>query len=99
MGDEVSLKISVTSNLFKNSDGVHIQLVTDVNDLVYHKVIALEDEAVINTLTRLGWTQHKRDMIDWVGLDNILRGMRCRNEEGALELTNWIADNYETPKL
>lgn len=97
MSDEVNLKISVTSNLFKNSNGMHIQLVTSINDLVSHKVVALEDEAVIEVLKRLGWTRHKRDMIDWVGLDNILRGMRCRNEEGALELNNWIADNEETP--
>lgn len=26
-------------------------------------------------------------------LNKILRGMRARNEEGSLELTNWIADN------
>ncbi len=31
--------------------------------------------------------------VDWSGLDKILRGMRARNEQGSLELTNWIADN------
>lgn len=33
------------------------------------------------------------DAVDIVGLKNILRGMRARNEEGALYLTNWIADH------
>lgn len=35
-------------------------------------------------------------MVDWNSLESILRGMRSRNEQGALELTNWIADN-KTP--
>lgn len=36
---------------------------------------------------------------DWSGLDKILRGMRARNEQGSLELTNWIADNREEKPL
>lgn len=30
---------------------------------------------------------------NWNELEKILRGMRSRNEQGSLELTNWIADN------
>lgn len=33
-----------------------------------------------------------KPLIDWAALDVILRGMRARNEKGALFLTNWMAD-------
>lgn len=33
------------------------------------------------------------DAPDWEGLNNILRAMRARNEQGSLYLTNWIEDN------
>lgn len=47
----------------------------------------------INTLRDALTAQETAGDVDWLGLGDILREMRGRNEEGSLRLTNWIADN------
>lgn len=60
-------------------------------DLYY--VLNKENESQLQAIE----AQKKRleKEIDWDGLGKILRGMRARNEQGSLELTNWIADNRQ----
>lgn len=40
-----------------------------------------------------GMCEDAVEALDWDLLDKILIGMRTRNEEGQMYLTNWIADN------
>lgn len=49
------VEIKVTANLFRDHDKMAIQLATDVNGQVVHKIINLEEKATIDALMRLGW--------------------------------------------
>ena len=56
MVEKNSLNIQVTTELWKNQDGLHLNVVTDLAGQVTKKTIALEEKATIDALTRLGWT-------------------------------------------
>jgi len=49
------MQIKVTTELWKNADGKHLNLVTDICGQIIKKVIALEEQTTIDTLVRLGW--------------------------------------------
>jgi hypothetical protein len=50
------MQIKVTTELWKNAEGKHLNLVTDMSGQITSKVIALEEQATIDALVRLGWT-------------------------------------------
>lgn len=49
------VKVKVTTELWKNADGKHLNVVTEFAGQVSKKVIALEEQATIDALKRLGW--------------------------------------------
>lgn len=85
---EMPKEIKVTTELWKNSEGLHLNLVTDFCGQVSKKVISLQEEATINALVRLGWTPP-----DPQSKDSFLRDLQRQNTDLQANNTKLVLEN------
>lgn len=58
------IKIKVTTEAWQNTEGSYLNLFTDVGGEITRKVIALEEQATIDALVRLGWKPPARKALE-----------------------------------